>query len=99
MQYRALVSFSGTISMATGQVSEIADESVAKDLVRAGYVIPLSAEKHEAVVKEPEKNVAMVEETAEEIPEKKAEEIPEIKAEKKPEKKAVSKPKTQRKGK
>jgi len=45
MQYKALVSFSGSISMASGQVAEIADEPLAKDLLNAGYIIPLVADE------------------------------------------------------
>lgn len=36
--YKALVSFSGQIAMAAGEVREIADPSVAEDLLRAGYI-------------------------------------------------------------
>ena len=45
MQYKAIVSFSGKLSMAMGQVREISDESLAKDLLKAGYIIPLKADK------------------------------------------------------
>lgn len=38
MQYKALVSFSGLISMGLGEVREIKDKAVAKDLLEAGYV-------------------------------------------------------------
>jgi len=38
MEYRAKVSFSGIISMAAGQVAEIADPAIAKDLLKAGYI-------------------------------------------------------------
>lgn len=38
MAYRALVSFSGIISMAMGEIREIDDEPIAKDLLRAGYI-------------------------------------------------------------
>lgn len=38
MQYRAKVNFSGTVSMCVGEVRDIADESIAKDLIRAGYI-------------------------------------------------------------
>lgn len=48
MQYRAIVSFSGKISMAMGQVREISDESLVKDLLRAGYIIPLEAKEEKA---------------------------------------------------
>lgn len=45
MHYKAIVSFSGKVSMASGQIREISDESLAKDLLRAGYIIPLEAKK------------------------------------------------------
>lgn len=38
MDYKAKVSFSGIISMEKGQVSSIADPTIAKDLLRAGYI-------------------------------------------------------------
>ena len=36
--YKALVSFSGKISMAAGEVREIADKDIADDLTKAGYI-------------------------------------------------------------
>ena len=36
--YRALISFSGLISMAEGEIREIADEAMVKDLLNAGYI-------------------------------------------------------------
>ena len=36
--YRALISFSGLISMAEGEIKEIADKAMAKDLLNAGYI-------------------------------------------------------------
>ena len=36
--YKAKVSFSGIISMSVGDVGEIADASIAKDLLKAGYI-------------------------------------------------------------
>lgn len=36
--FKALVSFSGVISMAAGDVREIADPAIAADLMRAGYI-------------------------------------------------------------
>lgn len=47
MAYKANISFSGKISMIKGEVREIIDQEVAKDLVRAGYVTDLS-EKQKA---------------------------------------------------
>lgn len=44
--YKAKVSFSGIISMAKGQTAEIADPSIAKDLLKAGYIVEVKpAEK------------------------------------------------------
>lgn len=36
--YKAKVSFSGVVSMSVGDVSDIADVNIAKDLLRAGYI-------------------------------------------------------------
>jgi hypothetical protein len=36
--YRALVTFSGVISMRKGEVRAISDSAIADDLLRAGYV-------------------------------------------------------------
>ena len=38
MKYRALVSFTGTVSMAMGEVREISDLALAKNLLKVGYV-------------------------------------------------------------
>ena len=62
MQYKAIVSFSGKISMAMGQVREISDESLAKDLLRAGHIIPFEADK------KPKEEKAKVEDVKEEKP-------------------------------
>lgn len=52
MLYMATVSFSGVINMAKGKIGEISDQSLADDLLKAGYVIPYEAtdkvEKKEA---------------------------------------------------
>ena len=45
MQYKAIVSFSGVISMANGKVAEISDQAIANDLLKAGYIIPYEADK------------------------------------------------------
>ena len=44
VMYKATKSFSGIISMKKGDVREIKDVEVAKDLIRAGYVIELADE-------------------------------------------------------
>lgn len=36
--YKALTSFTGLLSMAQGEIKEITDKSVIKDLIRAGYI-------------------------------------------------------------
>lgn len=36
--YRANISFSGIISMRKGEVREIKDKKIAKDLLNAGYI-------------------------------------------------------------
>ena len=50
--YKALVSFSGIITMAVGDVREISDKAIADDLVKAGYVEPINAEKKDKKKKE-----------------------------------------------
>lgn len=47
MQYKAVVSFSGVISMAMGEVREISDQSLIDDLVHAGHIIPFEADEVE----------------------------------------------------
>lgn len=36
--YKALVSFSGLINMTKGEVREIKDKEIIKDLLKAGYI-------------------------------------------------------------
>lgn len=38
MKVKALVSFAGQVTMAPGEVRDIKDKAVVKDLLRAGYV-------------------------------------------------------------
>ena len=38
MLIKALKSFAGTISMYAGEIREIADDEIVKDLLKAGYV-------------------------------------------------------------
>ena len=45
MAYKALKSFSGLVSMRKGEVKEIKDQEVVKDLLRAGYIEDLGDEK------------------------------------------------------
>ena len=45
VMYKATTSFSGIVNMKKGDVKEINNEEVAKDLLRAGYVIELEESK------------------------------------------------------
>ena len=56
MRYKAIVSFSGKIAMASGQVGEIPDESLAKDLLNAGYIIPFEADEKPKTRRKGKKN-------------------------------------------
>lgn len=40
MLVKAVVSFGGKISMHAGEVKEIEDDAIVKDLMRAGYIEP-----------------------------------------------------------
>ena len=44
MKYRALVSFTGLVSMAKDEVREISDLSLAHDLLKAKYIEEVKAE-------------------------------------------------------
>lgn len=43
--YKALKSFTGKIAMTKDEVREIEDKELVKDLLRAGYIIELKADK------------------------------------------------------
>ena len=45
--YKALVSFSGKVTMSAGDVREIADTTIAEDLLKAGYIESLEPKKKE----------------------------------------------------
>ena len=45
MKYKALISFTGKISMAMGEIRDISDPPIEKDLVDAGYIKPVEEEK------------------------------------------------------
>ncbi len=75
MLYKALVSFSGKVSMTMDEVRDISDQSIAKDLLHAGLI-----EEVKSVTKaQPEKKVE-----AEAQPEKKVEAEAQPKSEAKP---------------
>jgi hypothetical protein len=43
--FKALISFSGLISMTKGQVREIKDKEIIKDLLKAGYIEEVKSTK------------------------------------------------------
>ena len=45
MKYKALVGFSGAISMSNGEVMEIKDKDLIADLTKAGYIEPIEKPK------------------------------------------------------
>lgn len=45
--YRALVGFSGLFSMKKGEVKEIKDKKIVKDLLKAGYIEEVKTAKSE----------------------------------------------------
>ena len=45
MAYKALKSFSGVVSMRKGEIKDINDQEVVKDLLRAGYIEDLDGDK------------------------------------------------------
>lgn len=45
MRYKALVSFSGLISMIGGEVRELSDQTIIDDLLKAGYIIPFEVDE------------------------------------------------------
>ena len=72
MLYKAIVSFSGIISMAKGKVGEISDQSLVDDLLKAGYIIPYEADKKptKSKAKEEPKEETPKAETKEDKPKK-----------------------------
>ena len=51
MPYRALLSFSGLISMASGEIRDISDIDIVKDLLKAGYIEEYNPEPNKVVTK------------------------------------------------
>ena len=55
-KYKAIKSFSGIVSMYVGENKEIADDNIAKDLLKAGYIEEVKpAEKGKATTTKAEK--------------------------------------------
>lgn len=55
MRLKALVSFAGKVSMYAGEVREVVEEHIAKDLIRAGYAEEVKTHEAEVVEKPVEK--------------------------------------------
>lgn len=64
MKLKAIKSFAGKISMYAGEVREIKDEFIVRDLLRAGYA-EIEAQEAEIVQKPVEKSAGAVEKTTE----------------------------------
>lgn len=43
--FKALISFSGAVSMVEGEVKEITDKAIVEDLLKAGYIEEVKTEK------------------------------------------------------
>lgn len=69
--YRALVSFSGRISMSDGDVRDITDKALAADLLRCGYIEEVKPHSKADAKAEPEVK-AEPEAKAEEKPKRKS---------------------------
>ena len=52
MKYKAKVSFSGKVSMHVGEVKDISDANIAKDLLSAGYIEEVKPAEKVAPTKE-----------------------------------------------
>lgn len=80
-EFRALKGFAGLISMRKGDVKEISDEALVNDLLRAGYIEPVTVEAEaEAVESEPVETT----EAAAEVNESEAVESEAVESEAKP---------------
>lgn len=55
MAYRATKSFSGLVSMVKGEVRELEDEEIVKDLLKSGYIEDLSEKQKAAKSSKPSK--------------------------------------------
>jgi len=53
--YKALKSFAGKVSMRKGEVKEINDKEIVKDLLNAGYIEEVKPEKKEELKVQPVK--------------------------------------------
>lgn len=68
MLVKALTSFAGKVSMYAGEIREVAEETVAEDLIKAGYAVKYEADKKGAKTVKEEVTPKSVE-TPVEVPE------------------------------
>lgn len=87
MKYKALVSFTGLLSMAMGEVRDISDPSISSDLLKAGYIEEFKGDKKPEAPKAETEEAPKVEATEKEEPK----EAPKPKKTTKPAKKRSSK--------
>ena len=71
MKYRALVSFTGSVSMAGGEVREISDLAIAKNLLKVGYVEEVKEKVTEKVIEDTETGTEKVAEKKAKSPKRK----------------------------
>lgn len=87
MKYKALVSFTGLLSMAMGEVRDISDPSISSDLLKAGYIEEFKGDQKAEALKAETKEAPKVEGGEPEAPK----EAPKPKKTTKPAKKRSSK--------
>lgn len=73
MKYEAIESFSGIISMSKGEVREIPNENLAKELMKAGFITKYKSDNAKEIKKELEDANAKIEELEKTIEELNAE--------------------------
>ena len=64
--YKALKSFSGLVSMVSGEIKDISDPIVIKDLVKAGYIVEVKPAKAKAEEEEKPEHKKRAKKTAKE---------------------------------
>lgn len=56
MMYKALISFTGIVSMAKGEVREISDLAIANDLLKVKYIEEVKEKKAKSTKRKENKN-------------------------------------------
>lgn len=57
MKVKALISFSGAVTMYAGEICEITDTQILSDLLKAEYIIPVEVTEQGAEEQQPEEQV------------------------------------------